>query len=117
MTLKQGRKPSLPIESLALYAEFLEPSEQLGATSSAVKDPKAFLSEVETALTESLANPSRLYGWHVQGLFEAVVVALGKVRLLKVEDSGRFYYDDTTEVKLPDFRIVTSFGEQILVEV
>jgi len=75
------------------------------------------LSKTATALSESLANPSRLHGWHVQGLFEAVVVTLGSVRLLKVEDCGRFYSDGDAAVMLPDFRIVTNIGEQILVEV
>ncbi|MFI8456886.1 hypothetical protein [Kitasatospora sp. NPDC085464] len=73
---------------------------------------------ISDALGESLGNTSRLQGWQTQYAFEAVVVALGAVRLIKTEDSGLFYFDDATgELQPPDFRIVLRDGTQLLVEV
>jgi hypothetical protein len=42
---------------------------------------------------------------------------LGTVRLLKSEDDGAFYHDDTEKLTPPDFRIVTGDGQHLLVEV
>ncbi|MFD3422051.1 hypothetical protein [Streptomyces decoyicus] len=73
---------------------------------------------ISDALRASLDNPSRLRGWQTQYAFEAVVVALGAVRLIKTEDLGLFYFDDAEgELQPPDFRIVLSDGTQLLVEV
>jgi hypothetical protein len=54
----------------------------------------------------------------VQALFESVVVALGSIRLIKAEDAGGYFYDDIDgRIKPPDFRIVTTEGQRLLVEV
>ena len=52
----------------------------------------------------------------MQALFEAVVASLGRVQLLKLEDSGDVFLIGP-DVKPPDFRIVTAEGDQMLVEV
>ncbi|REK87896.1 hypothetical protein DY245_24260 [Streptomyces inhibens] len=73
---------------------------------------------ISDALRTSLDNLSRLQGRQTQYAFEAVVVALGSVRLIKTEDSGLFSFDDAGgELQPPDFRIVLSDGAQPLVEV
>jgi hypothetical protein len=48
-------------------------------------------------------------------MFEAMVVALGRYKLLKVEDTGRVY--PAGAYRAPDFRIVLEDDEQWLVEV
>jgi hypothetical protein len=54
----------------------------------------------------------------VQYAFEAVVVSLGAVRLIKFEAVGLYYFDDAAgEVQPPDFCIVLRDGTQLLVEV
>jgi hypothetical protein len=51
-------------------------------------------------------------------MFEAMVVGLGSVQLIKTEDAGDCYFDDATaQVKLPDYRIVRADEERLLVEV
>jgi len=84
-------------------------------------DPSAmqdFLDQVGHGLQKSLANPARLHGWRVQAMFEAMVVGLGSVQLIKTEDTGDCYFDDATaQIKLPDYRIVRADGERLLVEV
>ncbi|MGW5715102.1 hypothetical protein ACWEVP_02960 [Amycolatopsis sp. NPDC003865] len=77
-----------------------------------------FHSLIRDELDASLNNPSRLHGWRVQGLFEAMVVCLGYVRLIKEEDAGLYFFDDGGgDLRPPDFRIVTCGGEHVLVEV
>ncbi|MFJ3637842.1 hypothetical protein [Streptomyces sp. NPDC090112] len=73
---------------------------------------------VSDALQTTLHNPSRLQGWQTQYAFEAVVVALGSVRMIKTEDSGLYYFDDAGgELHPPDFRVILGDGAQLLVEV
>ncbi|MDP9475597.1 MAG: hypothetical protein M3R38_07880 [Actinomycetota bacterium] len=68
------------------------------------------------ALLDVVRARSRLHGWRIQALFEAVAASLGRVRLLKTEDAGDVYYAGAS-IKPPDFRVVTSDGEQVLIEV
>src|SRR5262249_13611331 len=77
-----------------------------------------FVDNVTSGLTESLSNPSRVHGLHVQSLFQAMVVGLGAVQLVKEEDVGEFFFDDTGGlVRVPDFRLVLGDGQHLLVEV
>lgn len=62
------------------------------------------------------AASSRLHGWRIQTLFEAVVASLGRVKLLKLEDAGDVFFAGP-DLKPADFRIVTREGRQVLVEV
>jgi len=50
-----------------------------------------FLSEVEVALDQSLANQRRLHGRWAQDLFRAVLISLDGITMIKDEDSGEFY--------------------------
>jgi hypothetical protein len=118
MAIRKGRQPSVELEALASYALFDEP--QVGATTTvrAVERQRDHIQKISSGLTESLANPARLHGWRVERMFQAVIVALGSVRLIKTEDAGEFYFDDSGgSVDPPDFRVVRNDGEQVLVEV
>lgn len=75
-----------------------------------------FLTEAQDSIRKALADDAFLYGHLTENLFEALVVALGSVRLIKAEDAGMAYADDP-EVKIPDFRIVLPDGSRLLVEV
>ena len=48
-------------------------------------------------------------------MFEDLILSLGEFALLKVEDAGRVYPEDS--FKIPDFRVVLQDGEQWLIEV
>ena len=74
-----------------------------------------FLTFVKDALEKALKNPSLLYGTVTESMFEAMVISLGELSLLKAEDSGRAHPEGC--FKIPDFRIVLRNGEQWLVEV
>lgn len=115
MTLRRGRKGDLGLEVLPLIELALPESD--GQTLLADRHEET-VAAISAALASSLGNVSRLQGWQAQYAFEAVVVALGAVRLIKFEDSGLYYLDDAEgEIQPPDFRIVLRDGTRLLVEV
>lgn len=118
MVVRRGRPPSAGLEALNLFSRFDSPTPDSNTT---VRDParrQDFHELLSAALDQSLDNESRLHGWRVQGLFEAMIVCLGGIRLIKEEDAGNYYFDDASgDVKPPDFRIVRADGEHLLAEV
>ena len=114
---KIGRQPG-SLGALALFAalDVTEPSRHIQD----VQHQLDVVAQVRLGLSETLGMESILHGWRVQALFEAVVVELGTVQLIKTEDEGDCYFaseSDKAEVKLPDFRIVREDDEVIVVEV
>lgn len=113
MALRKLGRSHQELGSLALFA--LEDS--AGRQLSDTERRRDFIANLGKGLDESLANASRLHGWRVQALFEALLVELDAVKLVKSEDDGGCYYDDGAPIKLPDYRLVLADGETVLVEV
>ncbi|WP_330186021.1 hypothetical protein OHB26_39400 (plasmid) [Nocardia sp. NBC_01503] len=117
MVLRPGRGGSISLEMVDLFARYGFTDGKQGL----IDEPAhrtAFDRRIAAGLDDALSNPSRLHGWRVQTLFEAMVIALGTVRLIKQEDIGTYFFDDVDGwIQPPDFRIVTAAGEQLLVEV
>lgn len=112
------RLPRRPDElgALSLFVQLDVPRE--GAAVGDQVRQTDFLEKVRGGLSRSLASPARLHGWHVQEMFAGMVLGLGQIRLLSVEDEGDCYFDDSSgPVKKPDFRLVTNEGEHLLIEV
>ncbi len=103
------------IGSLALFADLDDFRSEW--TLQDVRRQKAFLDRISCGLSESLSRESTLHGWRAQKLFEAVVVELGHVQLIKFEDIGSCWARDDAPVKRPDFEVVTASGELLMVEV
>ncbi|MEJ1961768.1 MAG: hypothetical protein WDO56_09550 [Gammaproteobacteria bacterium] len=61
-------------------------------------------------------NDILFHGHRVQTLFAYVASALGGCRLIKTEDVGELYSSIET-LRMPDFRVVTHDGRQMMVEV
>ncbi|MER5200980.1 hypothetical protein ACWD3J_46480 [Streptomyces sp. NPDC002755] len=118
VVLKRGRKGELGIEILPLLEMALaEPPGGQPAVLLRDRHPET-IDAISDALRKSLDNVSRLQGHQTQYAFEAVVVALGAIRLIKTEDAGLYYFDDAQGKLLPpDFRIVLRDGTVLLVEV
>src|SRR5450759_4683982 len=57
-----------------------------------------------------------IHGLRTENMFAHVVAALGGCTMVKSEDAGEIYADDTT-LRIPDYRVVISADEQLLVEV
>lgn len=116
MALIRARKPSISIEMLNLYTLIRDVAASVGDLGDPEERAK-FLGEVEAALDQSLGDQRRLHGLWTQDLFRAVLISLDGIAMIKDEDSGDFYFDQDTPLALPDFRVVTRGGEQLLVEV
>jgi hypothetical protein len=101
------------LEALDLYGR-IEGLSRIGDIDNPARIDDA-LRRVRVGIEQSVANPSRLHGRRVESMFEAMVASLGEVKLLKSEDSGDCYSRD--EVRMPDFRVVTTEDIRLLVEV
>jgi len=60
-------------------------------------------------------NPNRIFGWRTEAMFAFVAASLGKVQMLKGEDTGLLV--SATAVTPPDYRLLLSNGAQMFVEV
>lgn len=83
-----------------------------------LRDPsfrQAFDDHVRDGLDQALSDPILLHGQRTEAMFEAMVLALDDVELIKSEDGGRIFPAD--RFRIPDYRIVLKGGEQWLVEV
>lgn len=107
MALRRGRELSVGLEALNLFSRLDSPATGANTTVRDLARRERVREMINTGLDQSLDNKGRLHGWRVQGLFEAMIVCLGGIRLIKEEDSGSYYFDDANgNVKPPDFRIV-----------
>lgn len=75
-----------------------------------------FVSRVRTSIEESKKSNIAIFGKRIESLFAYVAGALGKVVLLKQEDSGDIYFSGN-EILAPDYRLTFDGNEQLLVEV
>jgi len=105
------------LEMLRLYAA-LDPVQAVGVGLRDAARVDEFLQRARSSLEHSVNTPSRLQGLRAQALFRATLVALGQFRLLVEEDAGDPYYDDEAgRVSPPDFRVVDSGSQTLLIEV
>jgi hypothetical protein len=75
-----------------------------------------FIPRLSAAVKKHRENPIRVYGFRVESMFAHLVAALGKSQIITEEDSGAFFSSDEN-IRRPDFRIITTGGEQLLIEV
>lgn len=73
-----------------------------------------YAGSMHSALSVALKDEALLHGLRVERMFEALVISLGKVQMLKAEDNGRVH--GTGNLRAPDFRVVLADGEQWLIE-
>jgi hypothetical protein len=117
MTLRKATRHPQELGTLSLYSA-LDELGRSGLTIDSAQRKEAFLRIVEKGLAASLGSASRLHGRRVETMFAGVVLAIGGVRLLSFEDQGDYYFDDVDgPVKAPDFRVVDTTGQHLLVEV
>jgi hypothetical protein len=116
MTIRKITRRPEELGALALFSQLDEPS-----AGRSIGDPvrrAAFLEKLSKGLDASLASQARLHGWRVQAMFESMILGLGHVKLLSSEDEGDCFFDDVDGgVRVPDFRLVTSDNEHLLIEV
>jgi len=84
-----------------------------------LRDPMAqddFVERVKKSIEKSKNNNIAVFGKRIESLFAYVAGALGKVKLLKQEDSGDLYFVGD-EVLAPDYRVIMIDGAHFFVEV
>jgi hypothetical protein len=84
-----------------------------------LSDPKTsegFINKIRSTVDTTITNEAFLFGQRTQAMFEALVLSLGKVAMLKQEDAGEVHSTDAG-IKIPDLRLVFPDGKQLLIEV
>jgi hypothetical protein len=76
----------------------------------------AFLSELLRKFETCKKNEILIHGLRTEAMFTHVAAAMGYCVAIKTEDAGDVYSIDS-DLRVPDFRIVTSAGQELLVEV
>lgn len=109
---KLGREPQ-KLETLNLFS-LLQSGD--GTTLYDPANRESFLSQVDSGLTNALESEATLHGIRVQSMFQGMVASLDYVRLLKEEDSGNCYHRTDDEIRIPDFRVITTKGDSYLIE-
>jgi Holliday junction resolvase len=109
---KLGREPE-KLETLNLFS-LLQTDD--GTTLYDPANRQSFLSQVDSGLTRALDSEATLHGIRVQAMFQGMVASFDYVRLVKEEDAGNCYYQIDEEIRVPDFRVVTTKGESWLIE-
>ena len=75
-----------------------------------------FVQRLSEAVQKHRDNPIRVYGFRVESMFAHIAAALGRCQIITEEDSGAFFSCEE-ELRRPDFRLITTEGEQLLIEV
>ena len=75
-----------------------------------------FLDDIAKALNLGAASGTLVHGLRTEGMFGFVTAALGQCIAVKSEDAGEFY-SANHDLVIPDYRLVTSAGQKLLVEV
>lgn len=79
-----------------------------------VNDERSFAKIISDSLSAN-RTPTMIYGRCVEAMFAYMAASLGKCQVIKKEDSGDVFARENIEI--PDYRLVLSNGEQMLVEV
>jgi hypothetical protein len=103
---------SKPFDLLRELSRFGESSD-INLNDAAIRP--AFGLHVEQAIDRGLKDPILLQGQRAEAMFEALVVSLGEVKMVKPEDGGRVFAAE--KMQPPDFRVVLNDGTNWLVEV
>jgi hypothetical protein len=75
-----------------------------------------FLADLTRDFKENRTNEVLIHGLRIQEMFAYIAAALGSCAAIKEEDAGCFYAVDS-DIRSPDFRIVTAEQREIFVEV
>jgi hypothetical protein len=84
-----------------------------------IQDPVAaaeVFRELQSSYVRGQSDQKLFHGQRTEVLFAYVAAALGRCQLIKSEDSGEVY-STQGDLRVPDYRLVTREGRQLLVEV
>jgi hypothetical protein len=109
------RLPRAPekFDALELYSSV---SRQQGYRIGIGDDLEDFQKRIGAALKATLQSPNVLHGKRVEAMFAYVLGALGGCKYIKQEDCGAVFAS-TDDFEIPDYRVVTTEGQLLLIEV
>ncbi len=110
--IKQSRNPE-KFDVLELFSSMATTN---GYKINDIHSVEEFISCVTLSIKESAGNDITKFGKRIESLFAYVAGALGKVKLLKQEDTGNIYYLGE-EIIAPDYKAILKDDSQILIEV
>ena len=111
--MKQLERADSSVDYIKLLAEHSRRAGVAAYTDAAIRE---FGDLVCSGIKESATSEHRIRGLRAEALFMAVVAGIGKVQLIKAEDTGDVCYNGD-DIRVPDFRIVTADSCQMFVEV
>lgn len=107
-----------PINKGPISSDILRLSDDLlrlkGATFQTEGAREIILDHINESL-DAKSNLIRTHGFRIQNMFLYVAAGLGGCSIINEEDSGEYFCK--SDAKRPDFRVVTSKGEEFFVEV
>lgn len=71
---------------------------------------------VKKQLIKYKENPIMIHGKRIESMFSYVAASLANCEIIKQEDAGDIFVKKEN-IKVPDYRVITSNGEQIFIEV
>ncbi|HDL6936382.1 TPA: hypothetical protein PXM13_000819 [Yersinia enterocolitica] len=111
--MKRVVRKTETFDALELYTAL---SHQKGYRIDVPSDINAFQQQIGASLKATLSNPNILHGKRVESMFAHVLGAMGECQYIKQEDSG-VAFSSTDNFIIPDYRVVTSNGDLLLIEV
>ena len=111
--MRKLRRNPAKFEMLDLYRAI---SSQEGYSLDDPEVERIFIERLNDEFSKAKRTPTVLYGLQTQAMFEYIAASLGKSVLIKSEDAGEIYTKEES-IEVPDFRILTNEGIEILVEV
>jgi Holliday junction resolvase len=110
------RNPPLDPKQFGLLRALDQFSRSLGLNLSDKKGLEKFIQHLSDTANAHQKNKILIHGLRIQTMFAYFAAALGGCKIITEEDSGDFYAE-TSEVKRPDFRIVSHQDQEFFVEV
>lgn len=80
------------------------------------EDADDFIKRVSKSLQSSFKNDRLKHGKRVEALFAQVAGALGNCQIIKQEDSGNIFLNNS-DIEIPDYSLVLKDGTRLFVEV
>jgi hypothetical protein len=104
------------INNFALFRMFSDFAQSRGMSILGEGNHEPFLDELRRALEKHQQRPTLWHGLRIQSMFMYVAASLGECAVITEEDNGDFHAVDS-EVKRPDFRILTRSNQELFIEV
>jgi hypothetical protein len=111
--MKKLERKDQGIDYAKLFADYSARRKIADYSEQAIRE---FSEGITQSLQATVNAEHRVRGFRAEAVFQAVVAGIGKVALLKAEDSGDVFFTGD-DLQIPDFRIVLRDGSQMLVEV